>query len=108
MRKILFLLIMLLSLSGIEISAKPHCEGFNNYNDKVTIVFSDSDVKFPYIVTDAVIKTYGKEYKATSIRITMKDGIAYVKLEFPYISRFSNPKVSVSINGRKSTFKVCN
>lgn len=38
---------LIISLVCIAISlaayAKPQCQGFNNYNDKVTIIFTDED-----------------------------------------------------------------
>ena len=36
-------LIIFLILAAINVAAyaKPHCQGFNNYDNKVTIVFTD-------------------------------------------------------------------
>lgn len=94
-------------LCAIAAYAKPHCQGFNNYNDKVTIVFTDENAGKTYSVSDAKLVTYGKEYAATSVQTTVKDGVATVTLTFPYISQFSNPKVTLRINGKKAKFKVC-
>lgn len=89
--------------------AKPHCQSFNNHDNKVTIVFTDDKAGNTYSITDVKLipSWFGKEFKATSIRTTVEKGVATVTLEFPYITQFSNPKVTLSINGKKTTFKVC-
>lgn len=88
--------------------AKPQCQGFNNYDDKVTIVFTDNAPSGHYEVTDAKLTPcYGKELPATSVKTEMKDGVATVTLTFPHHTQFSNPKVTLRINGKKARFKVC-
>ena len=89
--------------------AKPRCQGFNNYDNKVTIVFTDDKAGDQYTVSDVILTASwkGKDYKAKSVRTTVENGVATVTLEFPHITQFSNPKVSLRINGRKQTFKVC-
>ena len=89
--------------------AKPHCQGFNNYDNKVTIVFTDDKAGSQYTVSDLIFvpSWKGKEYKATSVSTTVENGVATVTLEFPHITQFSNPKVTLRINGKKRTFKVC-
>lgn len=87
--------------------AKPHCQGFNNYDNKVTIVFTDDKASSRYEVTDVKLITYGKEYSATSVTVSVKDSTATVMLTFPHITQFSNPKVTLRINGKKTRFKVC-
>ena len=39
MRKILIL--MAFAIASISAYAKPHCQSFNNYDGKVTIIFAD-------------------------------------------------------------------
>ena len=87
--------------------AKPHCQGFNNYDNKVTIVFTDDKASSRYEVTDVKLVTYGKEYSATSVTVSVKDSTATVMLTFPHITQFSNSKVTLRINGKKTRFKVC-
>jgi len=48
-----------------------------------------------------------KEYPATSVEVTVKKGVATVTLTFPHVTQFSNPQVTLRINGKKSKFKVC-
>ena len=36
-----FATVCLLAVIGLAANAKPHCQSFNNYDDKVTIVFTD-------------------------------------------------------------------
>lgn len=105
MKHLIFLLLdLVLSLTAY---AKPHCQGFNNYDNKVTIVFTDDKAGSRYEVTDVKLVTYGKEYSATSVTASVKDGTATVTLTFPHITQFSNPKVILRINGKKAKFKVC-
>ena len=75
----------------------------------VTIVFTDDKAGEQYTVSDVkLIPTWrGQEYQATSVKATVKDGVATVTLVFPHISQFSNPKVNLRINGKKKSFKVC-
>jgi len=101
------IIILLGTFMSLTTYAKPHCQGFNNYDNKVTIVFTDNNVGSQYEVTDVKLVTYGKEYSATSVTTTVKDGTATVILVFPHIIQFSNPKVSLRINGKKTKFKVC-
>ena len=90
-------------------NAKPQCQGFNNYDDKVTIVFTDDNAGEQYAISDVKLTPVwrGQEYQATSVKATVKDGVATVSLVFPHITQFSNPKVTLRINGKKKSFKVC-
>lgn len=107
MRK--FLMIMAFALVSIATYAKPHCQSFNNNDNKTTIIFTDDKAGDKYSVTDVRIIPYwlGKEYKATSVRVYIKKGVATVTLTFDHLTQFSNPKVKLKINGKKTTFKVC-
>ena len=100
---------MLSVVMGAAAHAKPRCQGFNNNDDKVTIVFTDDKAGDRYSVSDVrLIPSWGgKEYQATSVKTAVKDGVATVTLHFPHVTQFSNPKVSLRINGKKQTFKVC-
>ncbi|MDE6796095.1 MAG: hypothetical protein K2J63_12425, partial [Muribaculaceae bacterium] len=49
----------------------------------------------------------GKEYKATSVNVSINEGVATVTLTFDHLTQFSNPRVELKINGKKATFKVC-
>ncbi len=102
-----FIISFILSLVCGIAYAKPHCQGVNNYDNKVTIVFTDDKADSRYEVTDVKLVTYGKEYSATSVTVSVKDGTATVTLTFPHITQFSNPRVTLRINGKKKRFKVC-
>ncbi len=102
-----FIISFILSLVCGIAYAKPHCQGVNNYDNKVTIVFTDDKADSRYEVTDVTLVTYGKEYSATSVTASVKDGTATVTLTFPHITQFSNPRVTLRINGKKKRFKVC-
>ncbi len=101
--------ILLLLLFGIAANAKPRCQGFNNYDDKVTIVFTDDNAGNRYSVSDVILIPIwkGKGYQAISVNTTVKDGVATVTLVFPHITQFSNPQVILRINGKKTKIKVC-
>ena len=95
---------------GLTVNAKPRCQGFNNYDNKVTIVFTDNQAKDKYTVSDVKLIPSSwseKEYPATSVEVTVKKGVATVTLTFPHVTQFSNPQVTLRINGKKSKFKVC-
>ena len=94
-----FIIIFLWVVIALAAKAKPHCQGFNNYDDKVTIVFTDNQVGERYLVSDVKLRSSswnGEEYSATS-----------VKIAFPHITKFSNPKVTLRVNGKKAKFNVC-
>lgn len=101
--------VFLLAAIGLAANSKPHCQGFNNYDGKVTIVFTDDNARGRYTVSDVKLipSWMGEEYPATSVKATVKDGVATVTLTFPHITQFSNPKVTLRINGRKTRFRVC-
>lgn len=104
-----FITVFLCAVIGLAANAKPHCQSFNNYNDKVTIVFTDNQAGDRYTVSDVKLIPLwnGKEYPATSVKITVKNGVATVTLIFPHVTQFSNPKVTLRINGKKTKFNVC-
>ena len=93
--------VIFLTVIGLTVNAKPRCQGFNNYDNKVTIVFTDNQAKDKYTVSDVKLIPSSwseKEYPATSVEVT---------LTFPHVTQFSNPQVTLRINGKKSKFKVC-
>ena len=105
-----FIIVFLGIVIALTVEAKPHCQGFNNYDDKVTIVFTDNQAGERYSVSDVKLipsSWNGEEYSATSVKIVEKNGIVTVTLDFPHITKFSNPKVTLRINGKKTKFKVC-
>lgn len=104
-----FIAAFLLAVMALAANAKPHCQGFNNYNGKVTIIFTDDQAGEQYTLSDVkfIPSWHGKEYPATSVEIIVKNGVATVTLVFPHVTKFLNPKVTLRINGKKSKFKVC-
>ena len=107
MRAIIIFLCVL--ISTVAMNAKPRCQSFNNNDGKLTIVFTDDKVDQNYKVSHVkIIPSWGgKEYPATSVQGTVKNGVATMTLTFPHLTYFSNPKVELRINGKKSKFKVC-
>ena len=97
--------VIFLTVIGLTVNAKPRCQGFNNYDNKVTIVFTDNQAGERYSVSDVKLIPSSwnrEEYPATSVKIAEKNGIVTVTLVFPHISQFSNPKVTLRINGKKT------
>ena len=86
---------------GLGAYAKPHCQSFNNYDNKVTIVFTDDDAGKKYEISDVKLHTCGRVYGATHIKKEVSDKGVTVTLTFPYLTRFSNPKVTLRVNGKK-------
>ena len=107
MRKIL--MIMAVAIASVAAYAKPHCQSFNNYDDKVTIIFADESADNTYSISDVKLipSRNGKEYNATSVSVSVNNGVATVTLTFGHLTQFSNPKVELKINGKKASFKVC-
>ncbi len=107
MRKIL--MIILFAIASLAAYAKPQCHNFNNTDNKVTIIFTDDKVGDRYSISDVrlIPVCSGMEYKATSVSVSINNGMVTVRLTFPYITKFSNPKVRMKINGKKTSFKVC-
>lgn len=92
------LLIIFLSMTCAVIAyAKPQCQGFNNYDNKVTTVFTDDNAGERYEISDVKLQTCGREYPATHIKKEIKNGEATITLTFPHITQFSNPKVTLKI-----------
>ena len=104
-----YIISIILSLVCGITYAKPHCQSFNNYDNKVTIIFTDDKAGNTYSVTDVkLIPSWnGKEYKATSVNVSVHNGKATVTLTFEHLTQFSNPKIELKINGKKTKFKVC-
>lgn len=71
------------------------------------MVFVDDKAGDKYVVTDAMFMTYGKQYEATSVNTKIENGIATVTLTFPHITNFSNPKITLRVNGKRKKMKVC-
>ena len=75
----------------------------------MTITFTDDKVGKRYDVTDVVFipSFFGGKLSATSVKVTIKDGVATVVLTFPHVIHFSNPEVTLKVNGKKARFDVC-
>ena len=107
------IIVMVFALLSITAYAKPRCQSFDNHNNKVTVVFTDDKTDGNYSVTDVRLIPScmgfckGKEYKANSVNVSVNNGEVTVTLTFDHINQFSNPKVELKINGKKSSFKVC-
>ena len=101
--------IFFLAIMALATNAKPYCQSFSNYDDKVTIVFTDDKAGNQYTVSDVkLIPTWkGQECQATSVKATEKNGVAIVTIVFPHITQFSNLIVSLRINRKNVKFKVC-
>lgn len=104
-----FLILFLGIILNLSVYAKPHCQGFNNYDGKVTITFTDDKAGDRYVVSDVnLIPSWnGQKYKAKSVKVNLNNGVANAILTFDHQTHFSNPKVELKINGKKRSFKVC-
>lgn len=101
--------IFFMAIMALATNAKPYYQSFSNYDDKVTIVFTDDKAGNQYTVSDVkLIPTWRRqEYQATSVKATVNNGVATATLIFPHITQFYNPKVTLRINEKKTKFKVC-
>ena len=93
---------------NIAAYTKPLCQRFSNHDNKTTIIFTDDKAGEWYHVSDVIFIPHwlGKEYKATSVKVTVNHGVATVTLTFENTTTFSNPKVVLKINGKKTILKV--
>ena len=100
-------MIMAVAIASVAAYAKPHCQSFNNYDDKVTIIFADESADNTYSISDVKLipSRNGKEYNATSVSVSVNNGVATVTLTFDHLTQFSNPKVELKINGKESIFQ---
>ncbi|MBD5356671.1 MAG: hypothetical protein HDR88_06665 [Bacteroides sp.] len=106
MRK--YLMAIVFAIVSMAAYAKPHCHHFNNHDNKITVIFTDKDTDGEYIVSDVKLIPIsgGKEYEVISVDTTLTDSVAKVILTFPHLTQFSDPIVELSINGKKTNFKV--
>ena len=104
-----FIVLFVCILFSLAANPKPQCQSFNNNDDKVTIIFTDDKAGDNYSVTDVkfIPIWLGKEHKALSVNVSVNKGIATVTLTFDHTTRFSNPGIELKINGKKTSFKVC-
>lgn len=104
-----FLIIMTFVIASIVAYAKPLCQSFNNHDNIVTIVFTDDKAGERYIVSDVKLIPiwHANGYRATSVSVSINNGVATVTLTFDHLTKLSNPKVELKINGKKASFKVC-
>ena len=106
MRK--FVVAIVLAIACLAVDAAPYCCYFNNDENKVTIVFTDNDASGEYIVSGVTLFPVEGEkgYEANSVNTNVTDGVAKVILTFQHLTKFSNPVVELTINGKKANFKV--
>ncbi len=74
----------------------------------MTIVFTDEEADGEYIVSDVKLFPIenGEGYDINSVDTNVTNGVAKVTLTFPHLTKFSNPYVKLTINGKKKKFKV--
>lgn len=67
--------VIFLTVIGLTVNAKPRCQGFNNYDNKVTIVFTDNQAKDKYTVSDVKLIPYGEEVSLWEENIPIPTGM---------------------------------
>lgn len=99
---------LVMALTSVIANAAPHCSYFNNDENKVTIIFTDEEANGEYIVSDVMLYPIegGKGYEVNSVDTNVTDGVAKVTLTFQHLTKFSNPVVELTVNGKKADFKV--
>lgn len=103
-----FIVAIVFTIAGLVANAAPNCCHFNNEGDKVTIIFTDEDAVGEYIISDVLLYPIegGEGYEVNSVDTKVTDGVAKVTLTFQHLTKFSNPVVKLSINGKEAEFKV--
>ncbi|MDE6301154.1 MAG: hypothetical protein K2M19_05520 [Muribaculaceae bacterium] len=103
MRKLILMAVLCLGASGA--SAEITFSNLNNIHG-TNIVLVDTTPPKTVRITDAVFHNDGVDYQAKDIRCDVKDGVATYRLKFKRLTRFNDPKVTVTINGEKKTVKI--
>ncbi len=89
--------VIFLTVIGLTVNAKPRCQGFNNYDNKVTIVFTDNQAKDKYTVSDVKLIPSSwseKEYPATSVVVTVKGWpLSHLFTQFPHVKQIQTMKM---------------
>lgn len=99
------LLISALCLAAFGAKAEIQYKSLNNING-TNVVLVDNDAPATVNITDAVLSSDGHEYPAKEIRCDVQDGTATYNLKFKRITVFNNPKVTLTVNGRKVTVNL--
>ncbi|MDE6269891.1 MAG: hypothetical protein K2M12_03425 [Muribaculaceae bacterium] len=102
--KKLFLLAVI-CITALAAKAEIRYKSLNNI-DGTNVVLVDEDAPDGVKVSDAVLYTDGHEYPAKEIRCDLKNGTATYKLKFKRLTTFIDPKVTLTINGRKVTVNL--
>lgn len=70
------------------------------------VVLVDDDASRSVEITDAVLFNNGKEYPAKQIKCNIVNGIATYKLKFKRFTVFKDCKVTLTVNGEKTTIDL--
>ena len=97
MKKLIML--SLLVMSTLAASAEIKFQGIDN-NGATNVMLTDTDAP------DDVLYCNGKEYRAKNIRCNVVAGVAVYRLQFKRLTVFSGCKVTVTVNGKKTTVDI--
>lgn len=100
-----FILISFVSLMVFVASAEIKYRSIDNMG-ATNVVLVDDDASRSVEITDAVLFNNGKEYPAKQIRCNIVNGIATYKLKFKRFTVFKDCKVTLTVNGEKTTIDL--
>lgn len=103
MKKLIML--SLLVMSTLAASAEIKFQSIDN-KGATNVVLTDTDAPDDAKITDAVLYCNGKEYRAKNIRCNVVAGVAVYRLQFKRLTVFSGCKVTVTVNGKKTTVDI--
>lgn len=100
-----FILISFVSLMVFVASAEIKYRSIDNMG-ATNVVLVDDDASRSVEITDAVLFNNGKEYPAKQIKCNIVNGIATYKLKFKRFTVFKDCKVTLTVNGEKTTIDL--
>lgn len=103
MKKLIML--SLLVMSTLAASAEIKFQSIDN-KGATNVMLTDTDAPDDAKITDAVLYCNVKKYRAKNIRCNVVAGVAVYRLQFKRLTVFSGCKVTVTVNGKKTTVDI--
>lgn len=80
----------------------------NNDGNVTTVTIKGEGLGNNLTVSGGTFKTAGKTYQAKSLRCNMTDGMATIKVVFPFMSEWENSSMTLTVNGDEIPFNLEN
>ena len=90
-----------LALSSLIASAELRYKSISNTDGKTTVCIIDDFAPSKIAISDVVLHTCGKEYKAKSTKSRQEAGMADITMTFKRLIKFDDTYVTFKYNGRE-------